>query len=127
MRRALDIGAAALVTIYFLGGLAWFIVSARSDGAFDAEQGFIGLAYMTSALAIGLAAIALIRYCVSGSVADYASASPQAAKPGNAEAGRSRDRDIVITQLRHGTFLIVTGVVFGAVFGVVLDDTNGVA
>jgi hypothetical protein len=127
MRRALDIGAALVVAAFVIGGLVWFIISARAPGPFKTEDAFIGLGFLASVLAIGLAAVAFVLIFIrGGDVGDTPTAgSRQAAR---ADRGaNTRDRDIVITQLRYGTFLIALGALLGVVFGVVINDPNNVA
>lgn len=117
-----ELVVAALVLVYAVAGLVWFVISIGDGGDFSAGDAFAGLGYLAATLAIALAAIWFLRRWIAP--AQPAPAAPAAVSPPPEAAG---DRIIVLSQMRFGAALIALGAVLGVVFGVVLNDQNGVA
>jgi hypothetical protein len=117
-----EMAVAALVVVFAVAGIVWFVISIGDGGDFQAGDAFAGLGYLAATLAIALAAVWFLRNWIGA-----APPEPVARAPVAPPAEAAGDRLIVLQQMRFGAALIALGAVLGVVFGVVLDDQNGVA
>jgi hypothetical protein len=117
-----EMAVAALVLVFAVAGIVWFVISIGDGGDFQAGDAFAGLGYLAATLAVALAAIWFLRNWIGPTPPEPVTRAPVA--PPAEAAG---DRLIVLHQMRFGAALIALGAVLGVVFGVVLNDQNGVA